>query len=235
MKSVRRGYVDKDEELFAGAQRIKILSAANDARWLMNRGYSAESAITFSSNHYLLTSRQRMAIFRSILNDEDKATRQKKEILKPGSEVLVDGLNIIITLETALSHSLVLRGDDGVLRDVAGLHGTYRIIDKTEKAVELILQTLSCLDVRKATFILDKPVSNSGSLKQLILELSKNYNIDVDAELNMNPDLLFVDKENVISSDGPVLQRSFSWYNLNSMVIRRMIPDAWIFDFKYEE
>ena len=97
------------------------------------------------------------------------------------------------------------------------------------------LRILSCLGVRKATFILDKPVSNSGSLKQLILELSKNYNIDVDAELNMNPDLLFVDKENVISSDGPVLQRSFSWYNLNSMVIRRMIPDAWIFDFKYEE
>ena len=74
--------MDKDEELFAGAQRIKILSAANDARWLMNRGYSAESAITFSSNHYLLTSRQRMAIFRSILNDDDKVTRQKKEIIK---------------------------------------------------------------------------------------------------------------------------------------------------------
>ena len=136
MKSIRRGYVDKDEELFGGSQRAKILSAANDARWLMNRGYSAESAITFTSNHYLLTSRQRMAIFRSILNDEDKTTRLKKEILKPGTEVLIDGLNIIITLETALSHSLVLRGDDGVLRDVAGLHGTYRIIDKTVKAIE---------------------------------------------------------------------------------------------------
>ena len=232
MKSIRRGYVDKDEELFGGSQRAKILSAANDARWLMNRGYSAESAITFTSNHYLLTSRQRMAIFRSILNDEDKTTRLKKEILKPGTEVLIDGLNIIITLETALSHSLVLRGDDGVLRDVAGLHGTYRIIDKTEKAIELILQTLSNLDVRNATFILDKPVSNSGSLKQLILEISRNFNLKVVVELDMNPDQIFVDKENVISSDGPVILRSSSWFNLNSMIVRDMIPDTWVFNFE---
>ena len=232
MKSIRRGYVDKDEELFGGSQRAKILSAANDARWLMNRGYSAESAITFTSNHYLLTSRQRMAIFRSILNDEDKTTRLKKEILKPGTEVLIDGLNIIITLETALSHSLVLRGDDGVLRDVAGLHGTYRIIDKTAKAIKLILQTLSNLDVRNATFILDKPVSNSGSLKQLILEISRNFNLEVVVELDMNPDLIFVDKENVISSDGPVILRSSSWFNLNSMIVRDMIPDTWVFNFE---
>lgn len=232
MKSIRRGYVDKDEELFGGSQRAKILSAANDARWLMNRGYSAESAITFTSNHYLLTSRQRMAIFRSILNDEDKTTRLKKEILKPGTEVLIDGLNIIITLETALSHSLVLRGDDGVLRDVAGLHGTYRIIDKTVKAIELILLTLSNLDVRNATFILDKPVSNSGSLKQLILEISRNFNLEVVAELDMNPDQIFVDKENVISSDGPVILRSSSWFNLNSMIVRDMIPDTWVFNFE---
>ena len=232
MMSIRRGYVDKDEELFGGSQRAKILSAANDARWLMNRGYSAESAITFTSNHYLLTSRQRMAIFRSILNDEDKTTRLKKEILKPGTEVLIDGLNIIITLETALSHSLVLRGDDGVLRDVAGLHGTYRIIDKTEKAIELILQTLSNLDVRNATFILDKPVSNSGSLKQLILEISRNFNLKVVVELDMNPDQIFVDKENVISSDGPVILRSSSWFNLNSMIVRDMIPDTWVFNFE---
>ena len=232
MKSIRRGYVDKDEELFGGSQRAKILSAANDARWLMNRGYSAESAITFTSNHYLLTSRQRMAIFRSILNDEDKTTRLKKEILKPGTEVLIDGLNIIITLETALSHSLVLRGDDGVLRDVAGLHGTYRIIDKTAKAIQQILQTLSNLDVRNATFILDKPVSNSGSLKQLILEISRNFNLKVVVELDMNPDQIFVDKENVISSDGPVILRSSSWFNLNSMIVRDMIPDTWVFNFE---
>jgi hypothetical protein len=145
---------------------------------------------------------------------------------------LIDGLNIIITLETALSNSLVLRGDDGVLRDVAGLHGTYRIIDKTEKAIELILQTLSNLDVMRAYFILDKPVSNSGSLKQLILAISKNFNIDVEVELDMNPDQLFVGKENVISSDGPVLQRSSNWFNLNSMIVRDMIPDTWIFNFE---
>ena len=51
-------------------------------------------------------------------------------------------------------------------------------------------------------------------------------------ELDMNPDQIFVDKENVISSDGPVILRSSSWFNLNSMIVRDMIPDTWVFNFE---
>jgi hypothetical protein len=69
-------------------------------------------------------------------------------------------------------------------------------------------------------------------LKQLILEISRNFNLEVVAELDMNPDQIFVDKENVISSDGPVILRSSSWFNLNSMIVRDMIPDTWVFNFE---
>jgi len=235
MKSVRRGYVEKDEVLFSNAQKEKILTAANDTRWLMNRGYHAESAITFTSNHYLLTARQRMAIFRSVIAENIRGVRLSKEISELGSEAFIDGLNTIITLETALSGSLILCGDDGVLRDVAGLHGTYRIIDKTAKAIDLIFEALFECGTKKATFYLDKPVSNSGSLKKLILERAKSTSISAEVELLMNPDASLKSKENVISSDGPVLQKCNSWFNLNTMIVRNKIPEAWIFNFKRDQ
>ncbi len=85
----------------------------------------------------------------------------------------LDGFNTIITLEVALSGSLLLLGLDGTVRDLAGLRGTYRIVDKTPQAVALVLSRLEALGVREATFYLDQQVSNSGRLRGLLLEMGK--------------------------------------------------------------
>lgn len=235
MRTVRRGYIDRDEILFGGVQREKILDAAVDARWLMDRGYGKDSAITFTGNHYMLTERQRTAMARSIMPESELKARKSKEQMTLGKEVLIDGLNTIITLETALSHSVVLRGDDGALRDVAGLHGTYRIIDKTATAIDLVLSELSELHVRKAVFLLDRPVSNSGSLKKLIIQRADGLDMEVEVILDDNPDNLMTGRTDVISSDGPVLEKSAGWFNLSSRIVSKMIPQAWVFGFNHDE
>lgn len=66
-----------------------------------------------------------------------------KELLQTGNEYLletvhIDGFNTVITLEVALSGSPVFYCRDGALRDLAGLRGTYRVIDKTQEAIELL-------------------------------------------------------------------------------------------------
>ena len=75
---------------------------------------------------------------------------------------MLDGFNPVITLEVALSGSLLLAGMDGTIRNPAGLRGSYRIVDKTVRAVELLLDRLEALGVRDALFYLDQQVSNSG-------------------------------------------------------------------------
>lgn len=52
--------------------------------------------------------------------------------------IYIDGFNLIITLEIALSKGTLIRGSDGCIRDLAGLRGTYKLIDKTDYAIELI-------------------------------------------------------------------------------------------------
>ena len=67
-------------------------------------------ALTAVGNHYQLTIRQRTALMRSTVPTKvcsDRLRRMAKPDEIPKGTVLVDGFNLIITLETALSGSLL--------------------------------------------------------------------------------------------------------------------------------
>ena len=141
----------------------------------------------------------------------------------------IDGFNTIITLEVALSGSLILKGLDGTYRDLAGLRGTYRIVDKTIIAVDILFQTIREIGIPELHFYLDKPVSNSGRLKTLLYDLSQNYPIQVNVDVINDVDRVLEQKNKVVSSDGIILDRSKSWFNLNHYIVEKMEPKPWIF------
>lgn len=162
METVLRGYHGKDAVQFGPKWEAKLNAAIQELFFLLNRGYDVKSASTFIGNHYLLSERQRLALARITSPEAALQNRRAKELLQPPECLALDGFNTIITLEVALSGSLLLLGMDGTIRDLAGLRGTYRIVDKTEKAVRLLLSRLEALKVREAVFYLDQQVSKSG-------------------------------------------------------------------------
>jgi hypothetical protein len=133
-------------------------------------------------------------------------------------------------LEVALSGSPILLGKDGDYRDLAGLRGTYRLIDKTNDALNLIGKTLSELNVPMVKFYLDSPVSNSGRLKSKILELSEQWGIPVEVELVPNVDTVLAGKERIVTGDSIILDVCKSWFNLSRKIIEDYIQDAWVID-----
>lgn len=135
-KSIRRGYVESDEQEFGEASKDKLYRSGYDIFYLLNQGYKIKSASTFVGDHYLLSARQRLALMRALASEEVIYKRKSKEIVKnlENAIVHIDGFNTIITLEVALSSSLILRCMDGTIRDLAGLRGTYHLIDKTNIA-----------------------------------------------------------------------------------------------------
>ena len=114
-------------------------------------------------------------------------------------------------------------GSDENIRDLAGLRGTYKIIDKTIKALELIGRCLDDNNCRKAIFYLDSPVSNSGSLKYEILEAAKNWNTDVEVDLVNNADVILEKLDNVVSSDAVIIDKCGSYFNLSREIIEKYI------------
>lgn len=230
---VKRGYSPKDQKEFGNESVEALRKAGKDLQYLLNQGYPIKGASVFVGNHYLLSERQRLAIVRGVSSEESIKIRNAKEIkdIPSGSIVNIDGFNTIITLEVALSDSLLLKCMDGTIRDLAALRGTYRLIDKTDQAIVLIGRMLEKHKTAKAVFYLDAPVSNSGRLKQRIADLLKEFGFEVQVEVIHNVDTVLEKLDHVITSDAIILNKCISWINLNRRIMEEFIGEYPYIDF----
>lgn len=233
-KLTARGTDPQDEKFFCKTALDKLCHAQEEIRFLLDRGYPIKPVVKLIGDHHQLSTRQRLALTRGTCatqNEERRKTKCLPLSQMKGKTIFVDGFNIIITLEVALSGGIILKGQDSIMRDLAGLRGTYRLIDKTELALALLGEILDELEVKEVYFCLDAPVSNSGRLKMKILEQSEKWKTQVQVEVVNNPDTLLSNMEHVVTGDAIILDRCKSYFNLVSYVIEKYIPEAWIIHF----
>ena len=220
---VKRGYMPSDDKEFID-QIEKLREAGEELFYLINRGYQIKPASTFVGNHHLLSERQRLALVRSISPKGSIEERVAKEVHElKDSVVYIDTFNTVITLEIAFSGSTLLSCMDGTVRDLAGLRGTYRIIDKTDLAVETIRKILEAEGVKEAHFLIDAPISNSGRLSSKIEDMFEKSPVEAVCEVINDVDKNLYDRESVITSDAIILDNCRSWYNLTRKAIQAEI------------
>ena len=226
MKDAKRGFVPSDEKEFGGEALPKLHRAAEEVLYLLNHGYPVKGATRFVGDHYLFSGRQRLALARTVSPEAQIASRIEKEVKSVEGETLyIDGFNVIIGLEIAFSDSMLFKCMDGTVRDLAGLRGTYRLIPETDRAVEALLKTLAELKVGKAVIYLDKPVSNSGRLKQKIYEYADNQQVDVEVRVEDAVDYELKKLPLIASGDAIILDECDKWFNLVRCVIEKNIGD----------
>ena len=105
-KRKHRGSHPKDADLFAPAKLPDLRGAVADLSWLLTRGYAAPSSQKIVGDRYDLTKRQRVAMARSACGDGEFADRLAKRVdaaAVAGEPVAIDGYNLLITIEAALS------------------------------------------------------------------------------------------------------------------------------------
>jgi hypothetical protein len=185
-------------------------------------------------NRHALTQRQRLALARGACSQMQVAGRQSREVpaeALPNEEVWIDGYNLLISLESALSGGIILGARDGCYRDLASLHGTYRSVSETAPALKLIGEALAALRVARCHWVLDRPVSNSGRLQALLLELADRAGWAWTVALEYSPDhVLAASDRVVVTSDSAVLDRCSRWVNLGRGLIAQRVPAAWVFE-----
>lgn len=234
-KSVRRGFVAEDYKWFSEQAVKELRIAQQEVQWLLDRGYKAKAVIDLVGQQHQFSSRQRIALQRAS-SSRKQCLRRKTSMLpleaaKEGC-LYIDGFNLVIILEVALSGSVLILSNDGVLRDLAGLRGSYRIIAQTEKALQLIQQALESLAVPEVKFYLDAPVSNSGKLKKLILEHSAAWAMPIEVELVPNADAFLLKSERIVTGDSLLLDKCLSWFNISRKIVEEQIREAWIIRFE---
>ncbi|MVX63515.1 DUF434 domain-containing protein [Clostridium chromiireducens] len=233
---IQRGFVSSDKLEFNEHNVALLKKAQKHICYLLDNGYGIDKTIEFVGNHFLFSARQRMALKRSLSSFQD-IQRRKNHKLAAGYEkstIHIDGLNTIITLEVALSNSTLLRCMDGTLRDLAGLRGTYKLIDKTDFAIELIGEKLNNMKITKTVIYLDSPVSNTGRLKSKILDILNKYDFETKVLLVPNADVVLNKLDHVVTSDGIILNTCGSWINLVYEIVDEKLPNTAFIDFTFD-
>jgi hypothetical protein len=233
-KRTHRGPHPADAKLFADDKISDLRKAVVDFSLLLTKGYAEKSALKLVGDRFSLTQRQRLAVMRTACSDQqlDVRTGSLVKIADLASRpIAIDGYNILITIEAAMSGACIFKGRDGCFKDLASIHGTYRKVTETIPALQLIGRFLKETHIDDCLWLLDSPVSNSGRLKTLIEELAEQNNWNWQVKLTISPDAELKKTDLVVAtSDGIVLDECKSWINLARQLIETKLPQTRLID-----
>jgi hypothetical protein len=237
-KRRHRGAHPEDERLFAADALPTLRRATSDLSWLLTRGYASPSALKLVGDRYCLMKRQRIAIGRCACSREALERRQRR-LLEPPQlrhrQLWIDGYNVLTSLEAALAGGVILGAQDGCYRDMASVHGSYRKVSETVPAIQLLGELMARWGVAECRWFLDSPVSNSGRLKAVVLEVAAQSDWPWRVELVHDPDAVLSQTDQVVaSSDSVILDRCQRWLNLARLAIAERAPQANVADLSAE-
>jgi hypothetical protein len=231
-----RGPHPEDERLFAADVTPILRRACGDLTMLLGKGYAEKSSLTLVGDRFALSARQRVALMRAACGDEIRDARRARMVPTQslrGGRLLLDGYNVLTTVEAALGGGVILACRDGCFRDMASLHGTYRKVSETIPALELLGAALAAIGPAECLWYLDSPVSNSGRLKVLMDEVAASHGWPWRVETVTDPDRRLSRSEAcVATSDSAILDRCRRWLNLARVVIEQSVPTAWVLDME---
>ena len=169
----------------------KLTEPAHDIRYLLARGYSISAAIRFVSDHYRLAESERHILVRVVRPPKVATARREKRLACTdinGRDVLIDGYNVLITIESMLKDEKLWLGDDGFIRDTRGVFRSYNNTDATYKAVDEMLSFLSECKVTSINVLLDTQMSKSGQLARHIQNMLPKYSLNGSARTSRHVD-----------------------------------------------
>src|SRR6266700_3069355 len=229
-----RGAHPEDRKLFADDHLPALRTAVRELSWLLSRDYSIKGALKLVGDRHALTERQRLAVSRAACSDQSQEQRTAKRLpveAVAGKEIILDGFNLIITVEAALSGGLLIQCRDGCIRDLSSVHGSYRSVNETDQAISLIGKTLEDLRPKCVAWLLDRPISNSGRLAKRIRDLATENGWNWTVEVLFNPDAeIIISGRLVISSDSHILDKTDHWINFNRYLLDERLKTFWLID-----
>jgi len=122
--------------------------------------------------------------------------------------------------ESRLAGGVVFRGRDGATRDLASVHGTWRRVTETARAIEALATALGAAAPADVRWLLDAPVSNSGRLAAMLREVASVRGLPWHVDTVPDPDAELAGAAAraanavVATADAAVLDRCGPWVDL---------------------
>ncbi len=202
--------------------RKELILAAEDYKYLLNRGYNQQTVLNLVTSRYQLSSVERTLLLRCIHRDDDAMEIRSKIIDYPhGCELAIDGYNTILTVVSALEGRDLYLCDDCIVRDLRSSYIKDFSTPLILRAIELLRSELVSLRPRDIVFILDKNVSWSKKHAEIIKELIPESRV----VLAKRADISVIATNYVIcSSDYVVLKRALYIHDLAGSIVKKLFP-----------
>ncbi|MCS7136500.1 MAG: DUF434 domain-containing protein [Nitrososphaerota archaeon] len=206
----------------------RLIRAVEDTRYLLDRDYKRESVVNFVASRYVLDKMGRSILYRCVYSSKDVKKVREKAVsphdLK-GSGVVVDGFNVLNTLQSFVNGKLLVLCDDGVVRDISEVHGEFRPTGITEDLIRLSVRTLKELKVADTSFYYEMQISMSGEISALTRRILQEEGVEGSVKTEKSVDsALLRDKRIVITSDSVVIHRADRFFDLAGYIILREKP-----------
>ncbi len=200
--------------------------AISDYKYLLNRGYPEKASLKLVGDRYRLDRTARNCLFRGVVKKEISKTRKYKLVPAKAvkhSSIGIDWYNVLITVESYLKGNLLFISEDGILRDSAGVHGSYKRNDITERAIEIIAGALSYLSPGKIDIFLDAPISHSGEMGTHIKEKLEEKNLpNITVKVLKSADYPLKSYQGIVAtSDSVIMDNVSRIFDLPRYALRR--------------
>ena len=213
-----------------------LQEAAQDFYYLLNHGYPRKPSLELVGNRYSLSSAERHLLHRGIFSDSDAGTRKKRKVslrAVRNKDLAIDGYNILITVESALSDRPLILSNDGFIRDISGVSGNFKKTEVTAEAIRLILNVLKEAKPRHTLFLFDAPISKSGLLAQEIRDKLRSEELSGDALAIRVPEKVLIGFEDIVAtSDTAIIALSPRVLDLAGHIIRNRVKPGSLFRLK---
>jgi len=133
----------------------KVIAASRDYLYLKRRLYSTRSILEIVGNHYQLNTEERNVLYRGFVAKTDIKHRRYKVLGEKqvrGKVLKIDGYNQLITIESYRKGNFVFVASDGVVRDSASVHRSYKPSPFTEEILNKLLKNLNSLELERIEF-----------------------------------------------------------------------------------
>ncbi len=204
--------------------RLDLLRAlAKDLRYLLNRGYHKGPALNFLANRWQLTSLEREILTRAVFTKEEAIRRKKKRCLikeLKGQSLVVDGHNVLITVESALRGLPVFLGDDGFVRDASRLSRKFKKTVQTREALKALREALAKLSLNQVIVYFDAPLSRSGELAAETRKLLGSQRFGLEVYTVPSADLCLRKAPLIATSDSALIDQALKVFDLGAYTLK---------------
>jgi hypothetical protein len=171
--------------------------AAQDYRWLLDRGYAESAALKLVGDRFQLAREERMVLFRGVAPTARAAARRSVIARSAaGRLLLVDGHNQALAVMHYLAGRPVFLASDGLVRDAGGSHGRIARAELFDRAISLLASRIAAEAPRGVLAFFDAPIPKSavhaatfrGALVELGVEAEARTESSADTSLREAPD-----------------------------------------------